>query len=95
MSTHILQLCNQITIVDLDQLSVACRKLGVAWERGLSRFTVLQVTGSWVRSRLHFFDCKGYRVVLDSALLSITGMTFLTSFPVRKTNLPQSDLVYL
>ena len=25
-----------------------------------------------------FFECKGYRVVLDSAVLSITGMTFLT-----------------
>ena len=25
-----------------------------------------------------FFDCKGYRVLLDSAVLGITGMTFLT-----------------
>ena len=25
-----------------------------------------------------FFDCKGYHVVLDSAVFSISGMTFLT-----------------
>ena len=34
--------------------------------------------GKRLETRLHFFDCKGYRVVLDSAVLSITGMIFLT-----------------
>ena len=41
---------------------------------------VLQATGSWSRAwkRGSTFDCKGYREVLDSAVLSITGMIFLT-----------------
>ena len=27
-----------------------------------------------------FFDCKGYHEVMDGAVLSTTGLTFLTSF---------------
>ena len=44
-----------------------------------------------------FFDCKGFRVVLDSA---VTGMTFLiglTSFPVRHGKpglMPENKNVY-
>ena len=34
--------------------------------------------GEGLETRLRFFDCKGHRVVVDSAVLSITGMTFLT-----------------
>ena len=34
--------------------------------------------GRGPENEARFFDCKGYRVVLDSAVLSITGMTVLT-----------------
>ena len=34
--------------------------------------------GEGLETRLHYMTVKGYRVVIDSAVLSITGMTFLT-----------------
>ena len=37
-----------------------------------------QEAGRGPGNKATFFDCKGCRVVLDNAVLSITGMTFLT-----------------